>query len=93
MLDWLHTMDKGVGADAVENVFMEVMAKLPGTSELQKTKSLWAPIDYCFVSSSVPNQLTKIIHGDDSEGRPGTSSGMQGCTMQIPDSLGPAIGL
>ena len=41
MIDWLHTVDKGVAADVVGNVLKEVMEMLPGANETQRRQPLW----------------------------------------------------
>lgn len=41
LIDWLHTCDLGVGADALGNVFHEVVQLLPGANRDRQVACLW----------------------------------------------------
>lgn len=43
MVDYLHTMDLGVAADCLGNLFLEILCLLPGT-RAEKVASLWGRI-------------------------------------------------
>jgi hypothetical protein len=93
MVDWLHTVDKGVAPDVVDNVFKEVMDMMPGVNENERRQQLWLKMKHYYDSSVVPNRLTKMKKKHVTKDWPGTPPGMQGSTMQISHSIFPALGL
>ena len=41
-VDWLHSVDQGVGADFLGNLFELIIPKLPGSNKDERCKAFWA---------------------------------------------------
>lgn len=57
MVDWLHTADLGVAADAIGNLFDEIVALLPGQTRKLRVGALWARIKTYYAETRPPAQL------------------------------------
>lgn len=61
--DWLHAVDQGVAADFLGNLFMLVASKLPGASEKERTRALWARIQEWYSAHSTADRLQDLVPG------------------------------
>ena len=60
MVDWLHTMDLGVLAEVIGNVFWEVLPLLPRNNRGEQVKLLWSQIQEYYVVARVPDRLDNL---------------------------------
>jgi len=60
MVDWLHTMDQGVLADVIGNVFWEVLPLLSSSNRGVQVKLLWNMIQQYYVQAKVPDRLDNL---------------------------------
>jgi hypothetical protein len=60
LVDWLHTVDLGVGQDALGNLFYEVAELLPGATHTQRVEALWAKIRQYYKEKKPTSQLQKL---------------------------------
>ena len=52
MVDWLHAVDLGVGADMLGNVFNEVVDLLPGANRRDRVQELWRRLKVWYKTAS-----------------------------------------
>ena len=57
MVDWLHTMDLGVLADVIGNVFWDALPLMGAPPRDRQVKSLWNMIQLYFAEAKVPDRL------------------------------------
>jgi hypothetical protein len=60
MVDWLHTVDLGVGADCLGNLFVESLQFMPGASKKEKVLSLWGRIRSFYKECAPASQLQTL---------------------------------
>jgi len=68
MVDWLHTMDQGVLADVIGNVFWDSLPLLRAPPRKEQVKQLWNMIQFYYKDAGVPDRLdgltTEMIKED-----------------------------
>ena len=57
MVDWLHTMDLGVLADVIGNVFWDALPLMGAPPRDHQVKSLWNMIQLYYAEAKVPDRL------------------------------------
>ncbi len=57
MVDWLHTMDLGVLADVIGNVFWDALPLMGAPPRDHRVKSLLSMIQLYYVEAKVPHRL------------------------------------
>jgi hypothetical protein len=62
-IDWLHTMDLGVLADVIGNVFWEALPLLPRKNRGEQVMLLWHQIQEYYVLARVPGRLDNSTEG------------------------------
>ena len=60
MIDWLHTVDQGIGQDALGQLFFEALQQLPGENQHARLRLLWGRIKQCYQYALVPSKLDKL---------------------------------
>lgn len=60
MIDWLHTVDQGVGQDALGQLFFEALHKLPSESQEARLQVLWGKIKEYYKDAAVSSELDGI---------------------------------
>ena len=60
MVDWLHTMDQGVLADVIGNVFWEVLPMLSQGNRGVQVSLLWNMIQQYYILARVPDRLDNL---------------------------------
>lgn len=60
LLDWLHTADLGVGADALGNILVVVVDKLPGASQAARVQALWAEMQQFYSREKSESRLDTL---------------------------------
>ena len=55
--DWLHSVDQGVGADFLGNLFELIIAKLPGSDKEARCKALWGEMTTYYEVHKVQDRL------------------------------------
>ena len=60
MVDWLHTMDQGVLADVIGNVFWDALPKLAAGTRKEQVKVLWQMIQVYYQAAKVPDRLDSL---------------------------------
>lgn len=56
-VDWLHSVDQGVGADFLGNLFDMILGKLPGNNKDARCKALWEEMVNYYDVHRVADQL------------------------------------
>ena len=59
-IDWLHTVDQGVGADLAGNVFEALLPKLPGTTRQEKCNHLNEKLQRWYSRHGVEDRLKQF---------------------------------
>ena len=62
-VDWLHSMDQGVGADFIGNVFWMLLPKMSGRNRRQRIKSLWVDVQKFYREFHVEAKLPTLTQG------------------------------
>ena len=60
MIDWLHTMDLGVIADVLGNVFWDLLPFLGTGTQEERVKYLWSLAKHYYKQASVPVRLDNL---------------------------------
>jgi hypothetical protein len=60
MVDWLHTMDQGVLADVIGNVFWDALPKIHQPPRKEQVKVLWQMIQLYYKDARVPDRLDSL---------------------------------
>ena len=60
MVDWLHAVDLGVGADMLGNVFNEVVDLLPGLTRKERVQNMWGRLRAWYKEARPPSQLQTL---------------------------------
>jgi hypothetical protein len=60
VLDWLHAVDQGVGADFLGNCFYYCLDKMPGQNQVQRTDSLFRLIQSFYTRNGTEDQLQDL---------------------------------
>lgn len=60
MIDWLHTVDQGVGQDALGQLFWEALHKLPGDNKDMRLGCLWNKIKEYYKNTPVASKLDNL---------------------------------
>ena len=55
--DWLHSVDQGIGADFLGNLFEMVLPKLPGNNKPARCKSLWLEMESYYEKYDVKDRM------------------------------------
>ena len=62
-VDWLHSMDQGVGADFIGNLFWMLLPKMPGRNRKAKLKSFWMEVKEFYGEFRVEAKLPTLTQG------------------------------
>lgn len=62
--DWLHSVDQGVGADFLGNLFELIITKLPGSSKDARCKALWAEVVQHYELHNVEDRLKGFTYNN-----------------------------
>ena len=60
MIDWLHTVDLGVVADALGQLFDEIIELLPGANRKERVNSLWQRVRAFYKEFRPPSELQAL---------------------------------
>jgi hypothetical protein len=60
MIDWLHTVDQGVGQDALGQLLWEALRKLPGDNKEMRLQCLWYKIKEYYKNTPVASKLDHL---------------------------------
>ena len=59
-MDWLHSVDQGVGADFLGNLFELILTKLPGTSKEARCKVLNKELQLYYGRHNIEDRLSEF---------------------------------
>ena len=60
MIDWLHTVDQGIGQDALGHLFYEALQKFPGDNQQARLRALWGRIRLYYQNTPVSSKLDSL---------------------------------
>ena len=81
-VDWLHSVDQGVGADLLGNLLCMILPKMPGSTIEEKVSGIWEEcLDY-YDRWKIQDKI-KDLHGKDFRGTTTTPPKMKGSAAQI----------
>ena len=85
-VDWLHSVDQGVGADFLGNLFRLIITKLPGSNKEERCKALWAEIVEYYEKNNVQDRLKEFTVNSIKSGK-GKPPKLRGCNAASCRSL------
>ena len=59
-VDWLHSVDQGIGADFLGNLFFMLQGKMPGNNRKARCQALWADIQRYYDANDVEDRLKEF---------------------------------
>jgi len=59
-IDWMHTVDLGVGQDVLGNTLVDLVADYDGSSRAERVDALWEDVQKLYIELSVVDRLPKF---------------------------------